>query len=142
MSHFQVPVEEYTTPNPVTAEAETSLDELNALMAEHGVRHIPIVREGAVVGIVSERDLRLVSGLTRNEKTQVRAQDIMVADPVTVSAGEPLDEVALEMSRRKIGSVIVNDESDGFYGIFTVTDALNALIEISRSISGSGLSPE
>lgn len=43
-----------------------------------------------------------------------------------------LDEVAYEMSSRKIGGVIVNEGSK-FLGIFTSTDALNALIEITRS---------
>jgi acetoin utilization protein AcuB len=41
-----------------------------------------------------------------------------------------MDEVAFEMSSRKIGSVLVT-EDDQLLGIFTVTDALNALIEIS-----------
>ena len=56
----------------------------------------------------------------------------MVRDPLTVSSEMPLDEVAFEMSTRKVGSVIVNDENDELLGIFTVTDALNALIEIAR----------
>jgi len=45
----------------------------------------------------------------------------------------PLDRVAFTMSDRKIGSVIVNEDDGEFLGIFTVTDALNALIEISRA---------
>ena len=36
------------------------------------------------------------------------------------------------MSQKKIGCVIVNDENDNFFGIFTVVDALNALVEITR----------
>lgn len=50
----------------------------------------------------------------------------------------PLDEVAYVMSERKVGSVIVNEDSGEFLGIFTVTDVLNALIEISRSGSAGG----
>ena len=57
----------------------------------------------------------------------------MASDPVTVNSQASLDEVAFEMSQKKIGSVIVNDENENFLGIFTVTDALNALIEIARS---------
>lgn len=56
----------------------------------------------------------------------------MAADPVAVKASTPLDEVAYAMSDRKIGSVIVNEDDGEFMGIFTLTDALNALIEISR----------
>lgn len=132
MSRLNFPVEEFTTPNPITAIEETRLEDLDRLMKENSIRHIPIVKGVEVVGVVSDRDLRMVSGLTKGEKRLVRASDIMATDPVTVSAGATLDQVALEMSQKKIGSVVVNDENDKFYGIFTVTDALNALIEIAR----------
>jgi acetoin utilization protein AcuB len=131
MSKLKVSVEEYTSPNPVTAQEDTGVDELNALMKEHGIRHVLIMGEAKVVGVVSERDLKVVSGLDLAEKSLVRAADIMARDPVTVNATASLDEVAFEMSKRKIGSVIVN-EGERLLGIFTVTDALNALIEITR----------
>lgn len=126
------PVEEYTTPNPVTATEDQSTDDLRALMQHSGVRHLPILRDGKVVGLVSDRDLRVAQGLSEEHKLQVCAADIMAVEPVAVKASTPLDEVAYTMSERKIGSVLVNDDSGNFLGIFTVTDALNALIEISR----------
>lgn len=126
-------VEEFTTPITVTATEDTSISDLNELMKQYSVRHIPVIKNDRVVGVVSDRDLKLVSGLSLHELVIVRASDIMVANPICVSAGAALDEVALEMSQKKIGSVIVNDENDQFYGIFTVTDALNALIEIIRT---------
>jgi len=128
-----VPVEEFTTPNPVTANEDMSVDELRRLMGEHGVRHLPILRDNVIVGVVSDRDVRLAVGLSDEHKIQVRAGDIMAADPLTVKATQPLDEVAYLMSDHKVGSVIVNEDSGEFLGIFTVTDALNALIEIVRS---------
>src|SRR5688500_3589398 len=130
MNRLNVPVEEFTTPNPVTATPEMLVDEMDHLMTTYGIRHLPIVDGERVVGIVSDRDLRVVMGLSQREKLLVRANDIMTESPVTVSAGALLDEVAFEMSQKKIGSVIVNDADDRFLGIFTVTDALNALIEI------------
>ncbi len=131
-----MPVEEFTTPNPVTATEDMPIDELRQMMQEFGVRHLPIVRGSRVVGIVSDRDVRVVQGLSLEHSIQVRAGDIMAGDPVTVTAGTPLDEVAYTMSDRKIGSVIVYEDSGEFLGIFTVTDALNALIEVSREESG------
>ncbi len=127
------PVEEYTTPSPVTATEDQSIDELRQLMQSHGVRHLPVARDGTIVGVVSDRDLRVAEGLGAEHRIQVRAGDIMADELVTVTASTPLDEVAFIMSDRKIGSVIVNDENGEPLGIFTVTDALNALIEISRS---------
>lgn len=132
MSRLNMPVEEFTTPNPVTAAEDMLIDDLHRLMSENGIRHLPIVRGNQVVGLVSDRDLRVALGLKTSEKVQVRAADIMALEPVAVNAGATLDEVAFEMSDRKIGSVLVNDENDNLLGIFTVTDALNALIEIAR----------
>ncbi|HOL37798.1 MAG: CBS domain-containing protein [Proteobacteria bacterium] len=131
MKKWHLPVGEYTTANPVTTTEERSIDELRRLMQQYGVRHLPIRRAGAVVGVVSERDLRVAEGLSSEHRIQVSAGDIMATDPVTVKASTPLDEVARTMSGRKIGSVIVNRDDDEFLGIFTLTDALSALIEIS-----------
>lgn len=133
MLQLNLPVEEFTTPDPVTAGEDATIDELRQLMADHGVRHLPVMRGGEVAGVISERDVRLVSGLSLDHRKQVRAADIMAAEPVSVASTTPLDEVAYIMSDRKVGSVIVNDEDGRFLGIFTLTDALNALIEIARA---------
>ncbi len=132
MEQLNLPVEEFTTPDPVTASEETTVEELSKLMTEHGVRHIPIVRNGQVTGLVSERDLKVIAGLNLKEKSLISAADVMARDPVTVNAQETLDEVAFQMSSHKIGSVIVNEDGK-LLGIFTSTDALNALIEITRA---------
>lgn len=129
---IRVPVEEFTTPDPVTATEGMMVDDLWRLMDQHGVRHLPVVRDDQVVGIVSDRDVRVVLGLSAAEKMQVTAADVMSPDPVTVTTGTPLDEVAFLMADKKLGSVIVTDEEGKLFGIFTATDALNALVEIVR----------
>jgi acetoin utilization protein AcuB len=127
-----VPVDEFTTPDPITANEDMTIDDLRNLMEKHGIRHLPVVRGDRVVGVISDRNVRIVSSLPIAEKDQVRAADIMAADPLTVIATMPLDEVAYAMSEKKVGSVIVNDEDGRFLGIFTASDALNALVEIVR----------
>ena len=134
MAAMQVAVEEYTTPNPITAEENMPIGDVQRLMADHGVRHLPVVRDGRVVGVISDRDVRVVLGLSIEHQQQVRAGDVMAVDPLTVSAATPLDEVAYARSDRKVGSAIVNDEQGELLGIFTATDALNALIEVTRSL--------
>lgn len=57
----------------------------------------------------------------------------MTRSPYSASIDAPLEEIALELSNRKFGSVLVYDRNDKFYGIFTATDALNALVEILRN---------
>ncbi len=137
MKPIRMPVEEFTTPDPITATEDMVIEDLRQLMENHGIRHLPVISAGSVIGVISDRDVRIVLGLPDADKFQVRAGDIMAPAPLTVSASEPLDEVAYKMSERKVGSVIVLDEKDQFLGIFTATDALNALIEIVRGDGAS-----
>ncbi|MFA5627555.1 MAG: CBS domain-containing protein [Thiohalomonadaceae bacterium] len=132
MSKLNVPVEEFTTPDPKTADENMLIDDVRQMMDEMGIRHLPITRGDTVVGVISDRDVRVLSGLSAEQRALVRAGDIMAADLVTVTVSMPLDRVAYIMSDKKVGSVIVMGDDDKFFGIFTVTDALNALIEIVR----------
>ena len=132
MSRRKVQVEDCTTPDPVAASEDQSLCKLRQLMCERGMRDLPVTRDGKVVGLISERDVRVASALNEEERHLVRASDIMAEDPVSVTASQPLDEVAFLMSERKIGSVIGNEEDGKLLGIFTATDAPNALIEVLR----------
>lgn len=125
-----VPVEQFITTDPVIGREDMGIDELRALMEKHDIRHLPIVRGDAVVGVVSERDVRLVAGLTATEKTQIQASDLMATHPRMVSADTQLEDVARLMAEQRIGSVIVNDDEGLLLGIFTATDALRALIEM------------
>jgi acetoin utilization protein AcuB len=129
MRHLRIPVEDYTTPSPITAHIDTSIADIVAMMEAHGIRHIPIVDADRPVGIVSDRDTRLIQRLAGAE--QLTARDIMVPEPYVVGPEEPLEDVALAMGRQRIGSAIVTEDGR-IAGIFTLTDALNALIEIVR----------
>ena len=130
---IQTAVEEFTSPSPMTAPITADLETLSGMMKEFGIRHIPIVDKNQIVGLVSDRDIKVALGLNREIKKMIRAEDIMSMDPISVDSTATLDEVAYVMSENKIGSVLVNDEAGELVGIFTSTDALNALIEIVRS---------
>jgi acetoin utilization protein AcuB len=129
MKRLKIPVDEYTTPSPLTVASSEPLERVAALMRENGFRHVPVVDGTEVSGIISERDVKLLAGIAGTEA--VTAGDIMVVKPYCTESGTPLEQVVLEMSRRKIGSVIVVDGRQ-IVGIFTSTDALNALVEILR----------
>lgn len=133
MQPVSLPVEEFTTPDPIMVTQDTALDEIQMLIEKSGVRHLPVVGNNQVVGIISDRDLRFYSGLSDAEKYQITAADIMSPDPLTVSCSTPLDQVAFLMSERKVGSaIVIEEDNDQLYGIFTATDALNALVELVR----------
>ena len=122
-------VEEFTTPCPKMVSSDTELSELERLMREEGIRHIPVQENNKLVGIISERDIFFAYRL--ENKTQLQAKDIMQQDPYLVHSDTKLSEVAFYMSKNKYGSALVTS-ADNELGIFTSTDALNALVEVLR----------
>jgi acetoin utilization protein AcuB len=123
-------VDEYTSPCPATVDKEMGIVEALGMMEADGIRHLPVVDNGKPVGILTQRDLKVVTNLNFAQKLTVA--DLMVKEPFTVYTKTPLENVAFEMSSKKIGSAIVIDEQGRVDGIFTTTDALNALIEVIR----------
>lgn len=126
-------IEEYTTVDPVCASPDTKVEEVIALFRKSRFRHLPVVKDGKAVGIISDRDVLLSRPM--GVSAIIRASEVMTPSPYSVSIDAPLEDVALELSRRKFGSAMVYDRSGRFYGIFTATDALNALVELLRERS-------
>lgn len=134
MQQLIVPVEEFTTPDPISIEDSMGFAELLKLMTSQDIRHLPVLRDGELAGIISDRDVRLFAGMPEADRSGLTAADIMSEDLISVEANTPLDQVAQLMSAQKISSLIVEEDGE-FLGIFTATDALNALIEILRGIN-------
>ena len=122
------------TPFPYFVDTDNEVAEVGRLMDEHHIRHIPVQQNGRVVGIVSERDLyQLVDRFLPNtDKARIRARDIMVDEPYIVAFDTPLNEVALEMAKRHIGSAIVLHH-EKLAGILSATDICRILAEIFES---------
>ncbi len=120
----QVVVEDWMTPLPYTLAPTDSVEQATALLREHGVRHLPVVAEGGVVGIVSERDLFVASRFANTHGMKVEV--IMEPDPYIVTRSTPLCEVARTMEARRYGAAIVV-ENGCLVGVFTAVDGLRAL---------------
>lgn len=123
-------VDEYVSPIQYFADTRTPIAEIKKNMDKYGFRHIPVIIDQRAVGIISDRDISLAWSL--GPDNVVVAEDIMATDPYCVTLGTTIDRVAFDLSHKKIGSAIVVDMSGNVEGIFTSTDALNALIEVVR----------
>jgi acetoin utilization protein AcuB len=125
-------VRDYMTPAPVTIEPQRSLAEAHQLMRARRIRHIPVVRNGKMVGIVSQRDLMLIESLPDVNPAEVPVEDAMTSEVFTVTPTTPVAAVADRMADWKWGSAVVVD-SGRVVGVFTVTDACHAL---ARTLGG------
>ena len=122
-------IRHYMTPTPLTIGAEQMLTVAIELMREHKIRHLPVLRGGRLVGIVSERDVALISGLPAVDPATVPIEDAMSDNVYTVSGDTPLDEVAATMAANKYGAALVVGDHNRLVGVFTTIDALHALAD-------------
>lgn len=125
---MDVTVEEFTSLSPITVDLNIKLAEALCSMKDNGIRHLPVTEDDKVVGIVSERDL--LANFEKPWSKELRVKDVMSTSILTAYTTEGLGDVAYRLSKEKKGSAIVLDENDDLFGIFTTTDALNALVEI------------
>ena len=122
-------IDEYMTPLPFTVGVEQSLSAVDDRMRQLGVRHLPVLHGGALVGIVSDRDIRFVRELDRIDASRLSVEDIMTPEPYVVGRDMPLSVAARTMADRKLGCAIVVDQGK-VVGILTTTDALSVLADL------------
>jgi acetoin utilization protein AcuB len=120
------------TRQPWTIRRNASLAQAREMMRIHHIRHLPVLDGGKLVGVLSERELRLIDALPGGEPDEISVEDAMTADVYTVRADDPVDEVVDEMAEHKYGSVVVVDKSGTIEGIFTTVDALDVLAALLR----------
>jgi acetoin utilization protein AcuB len=128
MNVSDLTVAEFTSPTVVTVRPDDSLDTALELMQENRIRHLPVMVGEKIVGVISERNV--LANIGKDWTRLVRVNDIMSTSILSVYMNDNLGQVAYELSSQKKGSALVLDFSGNLYGIFTTTDALNALVEI------------
>ncbi len=118
-------IQNYMTAMPHTIGNEQTLKKAHAMMHEFKIRHLPVLKAGKLVGIITDRDLALVETLRDVDQDTVLVEDACTPDPYIVSPNAKLRDVCDEMVRHKYGSVLIVDNHK-LVGIFTWVDALNA----------------
>ena len=122
-------ISKYMTTNPHTVRPGLPLCDAMKLMRQHQIRHLPILEDGKLVGILSERDIRMIESFKNVDPTKVLVEDAMEQSVYVVSPSAPLDQVAAEMASKKYGSAVVMQNLN-VVGIFTAVDALTAFSEL------------
>ena len=118
---------------PYTVTPATPLRHVIELMKAEGCRQLPVLENGKLVGIITDRDMRLVMnspivlhGRWQDEELldKVTAESCMTPNPMTVTPETPAYRAAGMLSIYKFGALPVVDE-DTLVGIITVTDFLD-----------------
>ncbi len=126
-------VNDLMTVIPYTVTPGTTLRRIIEMMKAEGCRQFPVLDKGKLVGIISDRDVRLVinspmvlHGRWQDEELldKVLADGCMTANPMTVTPETPAYRAAKMLSLYKFGALPVVDD-DVLVGIITVTDFLD-----------------
>ena len=131
---------------PITIDEDASLDQALRMLANYRFRHLPVVRLNEVVGMLSDRDLRLATSLLPIDSRMrdrdghalpgpKRVREVMRAQVVTLSPDDTAGRASQLMVERQIGAIPLVDDG-GLVGIVTETDILRAFLELNRSSRG------
>jgi len=129
---MKLQIADVMTAMPVTIGVDCSLAEARALMDRHQIRHLPVMKLGRLVGIVSERELDLLLTAPEIDGDNAAISRAMTTGPLVVAPGDAVDVVAERMADLKVGSAVVA-RRDEILGMFTTTDALRALADVTKS---------
>ena len=129
--------------DPVTVAPNDSLQRVVELLRRRDIRAVPVIEDGKLIGIITDRDLRQVAPaypLFRDEDEIRRYTEnltvtaAMTADPMTVAIDTPLVEAAKILEIYRISSLPVLDKHR-LVGILSVTDLLRVFVEQNTEIA-------
>jgi acetoin utilization protein AcuB len=111
-------VRDWMSKNVVSVGEDESMQRATAIMKEHKIRMLPVIKNGKLVGVVSDTDLKRASAsdattLDVHELlyllSKIKVKDIMAKDPVTVPVDWTVEETAEVLLKNKISGVPVVD---------------------------------
>lgn len=133
-------VQKWMTPNPRTMQAEDTVTEAVRVMKEQGIRHLPVLQDGRLVGIVSDRDLKEFSPsrattLDVHELhyllSKAKVTDAMRRDPLRLAPDDTIERAALLMHDNRVGCLPVVTADGAVVGILTQEDVFEALVVVT-----------
>ncbi|HEX8244879.1 MAG TPA: CBS domain-containing protein, partial [Longimicrobium sp.] len=131
-------VKKRMTADPVSVSPDDSLAHALRLTREHRIRHLPVVRGGELVGILSDRDIRLAmpspievadpERAAMLERTPV--ERVMTREVITAGPFDAVEDAAEQICRHRIGALPVVDAHGHLLGMITETDVVTAFAEV------------
>ena len=124
--------------DPVSVSPDDTLADALRLTREHHIRHLPVVRDGVLAGILSDRDIRSAMPSPLEVEDGERAallggtsiREVMTAEVITTGPFDTVEDAAKLLCRHRIGALPVVDAHGGLLGMISETDVLTAFAEI------------
>lgn len=133
-------VKDWMSQPVITVDVNDSMEAAMKLLKEHGIRMLPVMKNGRLKGVLTDRDLKRTSAsdattLEVHELlyliSTLKVQKIMTPNPITVPFDYTVEETAEVLLKHKISGVPVLDHKGGLVGIITQTDLFRVIISLT-----------
>ncbi len=124
-------VEKWMTSDVVTVDSSLPLIEAYRIFHDYEIRHLPVVEEGRLIGIISKRDIgrRVLKNMPMGDLNDMGiVLDAMIKRVKSINKGDSIERAALMMHNEKIGALPVVVRGNQLVGIITIHDMLEVLV--------------
>ncbi len=129
MDHLKI--SQYMTEQAHTIRAGETLGHAQDMLTKFGIRHLPVLDGGKLIGILSDRDIKSALSFKGMNLKNATAEDFCTQEVYVTHPDSTLKVVAEEMAEKRYGCAVVTEHgSEKVIGIFTTTDACKALAEV------------
>jgi len=138
-------VKEWMTSDVVTIDEDTSMMKAFQIMKENSIRRLPVMRQGKLIGIVTDRDIKDASPskattLVIHELyyllSELKIKDIIKKNIITIGPEETVEKATVKMLEHRISGLPVVDDSGSVVGIITQRDISKVLVSLSGIYRG------
>ena len=119
-------VKDYMTENPMTVEPDDLAEKIYVTMKKLNFRQCPVVKDGGLVGIVTDGDIEAFMG----RGVELKVKDAMITNPVTILDYASVEGAADLMRSRKFNALPVVSNKNELVGIISVTDIIDAFLNL------------
>ncbi|TPV35730.1 CBS domain-containing protein [Paucihalobacter ruber] len=135
---INIPIADIMTKKIIALNRKDDLETAEMLFKKHKIRHIPVVHEDSIIGMLSYTDLLRISfaDAFNEDEDEVDTvvynmftiEQVMAKNLVSVSSDTPIREVAQLLAKKEFHALPVVDEGK-LVGIITTTDLINYMIK-------------
>jgi len=130
----------------LTVDANTSVMRATRIMKENNIRRLPVLSQGRLVGVVTDRDLKEASPSSTSDidihemyylLSEMKIKDVMTDKCITLNQDDTLEKAAMVMLKEKISGIMILDDDGNLVGLLSETDILRGFIHATGIQDGA-----
>lgn len=139
----QVIVRDWMNSPPITVAPNTLISDAHQIMRDRGVRRLPVVEDGKLVGIITIGDVREASPSAATSLSiwelnylwsKITVEQVMTKDVLTIKADSPILDAAETMLDYKVSGLPVVDDKGQVIGMITESDIFKMLVATREKV--------